>query len=132
MIADILVYGLALYGFAVICVKLIQRFSWWYKPIGKQLHLLILLHNAESYLERLYRSLLAMSKTMGRPLCITFVDCTSQDSTLRMLELLTKEDQCVRIIREQPLDVQVSQLLPHLHQEMIVLDLRLANADPFM
>lgn len=128
MLIDWIVYGFALYGFATVCVQLYQRFYWWHKPITKQTHLLILLHNAESYVERLYRSLWAMSRTMGRPLCITFVDCASDDSTLRMLELLTKEEPCVHILQESRLDVQVSELLSNFHPQAIVIDLRLAKA----
>lgn len=125
MLAELIVYSLALYGFVTVCVQVYKRFSWWYKPKETPLYLLILLHNAESFVERLYRSLGAMSRTTGRPLCITFVDCASQDATVRMLELLTKEEPCVHILRQDSFDVQVSELRANLHPQAIVIDLRL-------
>lgn len=124
MIMDLLLYGLAIYGFVTIWVQVIQKTAWWGRYRRQELHLLILLHDSESYIEWLYRSLDAMSRSTGRPITITFIDCGSQDHTLRMLQLLTKEDQHVTIIDKSEFKHSISDLQADHDDRVVLIDLR--------
>lgn len=121
---ELLVYGLAIYGFVSLWWHVIQKTSWWYNRRKKELHLLVLLHDSEAYLEWIYRSLEAMSRTTGRTITFTFVDCGSQDDTLRILQLLTKEHQYVQIMDQHQFTVEQASLAKEDDSRTILIDLR--------
>lgn len=126
MLVEGMVYGLAIYGFVTLWVQLLKRAAWWYNHKKTELHILILLHNAEAYIEHLYRSLGMMSRATGRPLALTFVDCGSEDDTLRMLRILTKKDDHVVIIETSDLGERCMDVF-HTKDSTIMIDLRLTT-----
>ncbi len=124
MIIVLLLYGLAIYGFVTIWVQVIRRTAWWGKLRKQELHLLILLHDSEAYIEWLYRSLDAMSRSTGRPIAITFIDCGSQDQTLRIIQMLTKEDQYITIIDQSQFKQAFPNSIEFNGDRTILIDLR--------
>lgn len=119
-----IVYGLAIYGFVCLWMHVLQRTAWWYKSRKNELQIVILLQNSEAYVEWFYRSIEAMSRSTGRPIAVTFVDCGSHDHTLRILRMLTKEDHQVQIIDETQFSRQLPDLQAVQNERLILVDLR--------
>ncbi len=125
MLVEGILFGLAIYGFVTLWIQLLKKVAWWYNHSNTEMHIMILLHDAESYIEHLYRSLVTMSRATGRPLVLTFVDCGSQDDTLRMLRLLTKKDDHVVILEINQLEQPCADYLGK-QDSTIMIDLRLS------
>lgn len=97
MLWAIVLYALAIYGVVSLWLQVMKYASWWYVKNKEKIHLLILLHDSEEQVEWLYRSLHKMSRTTGRPLSFTFIDCGSKDDTLLILERLARNSDHISI-----------------------------------
>jgi hypothetical protein len=80
---------LAIYGLCTILIQLLKRWNKYYANL-EVMHVQLLLHNSESSLEGVVRSLVQLSLLEGRPLHLIVYDYGSTDNTTKILTTIQK------------------------------------------
>lgn len=91
MLKTWIIWLLACYGFAVLLIHFWRKWGYFYQ--GKHpLRVQLLLHNSQSSLEWIVRSLMQKSRVEGRPVELTVYDYGSTDDTPKILQLMQRKE----------------------------------------
>ncbi|CCQ95732.1 putative Glycosyl transferase family 2 [[Clostridium] ultunense Esp] len=87
---DMVLIGLATYGFISLLLFLMEALSWWHRPNPSPLRFILLLKDSEQKVEHVVRSLTWMSWVKGIPVQFIAIDFGSRDDTLSILKRLSR------------------------------------------
>ncbi|MDP4092285.1 MAG: hypothetical protein Q8920_02900 [Bacillota bacterium] len=121
VIYDTFIYLLAVYGAIVLVISIAGSIHRSFNEYNPGMKLILEVKNQEEKIEGILRNLLA-GNAIGRIIpvsSITVIDMGSTDDTLKILKLLSKDYECIKILEKQDAEKAVSEFEEHFHNKVI-------------